>query len=148
MSLSDKKLSEVITSHGDITVHEAWRKGMFDKPEPKKIDMSVCVESRILCLFTKVNPVYGERTQFLALYNMVLNHQVNKGDLLATPYMDGFIHASPTGWDKCPIPEGFMVNVWTDNHSDVEVNYGSGHNGWRDEIIMFEITGIAEGWEL
>lgn len=115
------------------------------KPELKKIDMPVCIESKILCLFTKTSPVYGERVQFLALYSAVLNHQVKKGELYATPYMDGYIHASSTGWDKRPIPEGFDYTWWGMGRNGVSTNKPL--LNWGD-VRMFEITGIAEGWKL
>jgi len=56
------------------------------------------------------------------------------------------IHASPTGWDKCPIPEGFITDIWSRDKFYPDVIYPNAYTWGR--VRMFKITGIAEGYTL
>ena len=122
--------------------------------KPKKIDMSVCIESGVDCeslhlmgnieiwlptgklleikkdeFYTIVSPVEFCRPRF------------------STPN-NPFYHVKPKGWNRCPIPEGFVIRVFgksiseeghiCDNMSDIN---------WSN-ITMFEITGIIGDYQL
>ncbi len=112
------------------------------KPKPKKIDMSVCIESGIDCEFWDNDcPIPIDYT-IAKIKDMEVNYDNCR------PRMNGHIHASPTGWDKCPLPEGFTVIVWD--------RYGHRTN-WAtndcsllkwENVAMFQVAGITKGWEL
>lgn len=114
--------------------------------KPKKINMSVCIESGIDCEFWEDNAA-SMIGQLDNIEEGVLYQDTLMGcHKHCRPRMNGHIHASPTGWDKCPLPEGFIIRVW-----DMALN----DCGMTDylkldwtTLIMFEVTGIAEGYEL
>ena len=117
------------------------------KPKPKKIDMSVCIESGIDCEFSNKPEVDWKLVEISKLL------EVSAGDYMYwLSKTSGFrhcrprfnhIHASPTGWDKCPIPEGFRIKVWT--HCN---DWTQDSDQWDKDIIMIESIGITKGYEL
>jgi len=142
------KLSEAITKLGDIEID-------FDKLESpnyelKKIDMSVCIESGIDCEFTDNERFYNSTISKLTKSNIIYWTEKNKKQ--CRPRMN-HIHASPTGWDKCPIPKGFNIKIYwvTSQYMPLACEefstYYEMERSWSN-IVMFEVTGIAEGWEL
>ena len=146
------KLSEAITKYGDKDICNF--ETMFENCDPfegKKIDMSVCIESGILCEVDSQEPPF-KSTALVKLKGVYPHldtpYEAERGSLWVRgrPAMNGHIHASPTGWDKCPLPEGFVIRVW-----DMALN----DCGMTDylkldwtTLTMFQVTGIAEGYEL
>jgi len=124
------------------------------KPEPKtkRIDMSVCIESGIDCEFScsleqpedvwsygKLKAIDGEDDM------PHLTHDNNWYEH-CRPRMN-HIHACPNGFDKCPLPEGFKIKWWF--NIDGESSESLSHClMWDKNVTMFEVTGIAEGFEL
>ena len=121
------------------------------KPKTKKIDMSVCVESKILCEVDSQEPCFKSTAlvKLKAIHPTIeAKYEAERGSLWlrCRPAMNGHIHAKPKGWYKCPIPEGFIVVAYDNG---VPAGFVSGIDiDWQKGIAMFEITGIAEGWEL
>ncbi len=154
------KLSEAITKYGDVDIWKCpeahhGKAEVIIKPEPKKINMSVCIESGIDCEFwsgeTAVFKVVGKLHSIVSgAYPFRVSTETKDiwNDCMNCRPRMNHIHASPTGWDKYPIPEGFKVNVWTRYNEDVYENADYIHDvNWRS-VTMFEITGIADDYEL
>jgi len=155
----------------DLTNHSEWdliSKALRENEiiKLKKIDMSVCIESGIDCEFSEdgfeqpVENQYYDKTVYCIdkLFNIggresehrhiSMIHGTNNWFEYCRPRMN-HTHSSPTMWDKCPLPEGFIITTWLDGCSEVGVEgqkeYSS--NVWS-RIHMFQVTGIAEGYEL
>jgi hypothetical protein len=51
---------------------------------------------------------------------------------------------------ECPLPEGVMVRVGLrgmDEEHCASEKLSWNHRGWRSDIIWFEVTGLADGYE-
>ncbi len=121
-------------------------------PEPKKIDLSVLISSGIDCEFwdkDKESQVYPIGTLLRIEAGTTTRYIDNLGDSYkhCRPRMNGFIHASPTGWDKCPLPEGFTLKIWNRQMDDRPSTSGSQITFWVN-VTMFQVTGLQEEWEL
>ena len=148
------KLSELIKKVGDIDIDLAalTKSGMTEKP--KKIDMSICIESGIDCEFSDMTETSSSRRYFSKLlhigndsaYGRFFKSGQHQNFLRCRPRMN-HIHASPAGWITCPIPEGFIINYWNTNNTVYTnmITYKEKH--WK-AITMFQITGIQGGWKL
>ena len=146
MKLSEAPMLAVLERLSEIALAKV------EPEEPKRIDMSVCIKSGILCRITVVNPVYGASKSFMAFYNAQIDMRVKEKKYKVEPLMFGHIHASPTGWQSCPIPEGFLLTIyWTTNggvRTDREIGSCDKKVWSYFPITMFQITGIAKGWKL
>lgn len=118
--------------------------------KPKKIDMSVCIKSGVLMEFSDTkefakNAVVGK----LLRVNGTNSYTTTRGNsaLYCRP-MFNHTHAHSNGWNRSPIPDGFVIRVFGkhiseeghifDNMSDIN---------WSN-ITMFEITGIMGEYQL
>ena len=111
--------------------------------------MTVCIESGIDCEFKD-----NDDTDEWHVDKLI---QLEGGKFL-DPRADAWcncrprmnhIHASPTGWDKCPLPEGFVIKFWDCDGTYQETNEPTKLPFWgKNQITMFQVTGIAEGYEL
>lgn len=132
-------------SHGSIIQRAilVWAENLF-KPLVKKINMSVCIESGIDMEFYSC-----EVWKLGRLYAVMADGQYDNGcnEYFGTcrPRMN-HTHASPTGWEQCPIPEGFVVDLYFSDCQNLNVTIHSKID-WQ-HVIMFEVTDIAAGWEL
>lgn len=116
------------------------------KPEPKKIDMSVCIESQIDCEFSDdvFNYAPVRKLKQIDCNGKYISSNINNWKYCRPRFKH--IHASPAGWGKKPFPEGFNFRAWHSLSEAAIVDTWS-ECGNRT-ITMFEITGIAEGYEL
>jgi len=159
MKLTAKdSLCDFMVELGNVTFNEALKELTSDmgkdkdKPELKKIDMSVCIESGIDCEFSfdfDVAVSIGKLAKISD--NGYEDTQVDYFDY-CRPRMN-HIHACPDGFDKCPLPEGFLIKAYyigspTQNGLK-QLSVVSGYKTyiWTN-VIAFEVTGIAEGYEL
>lgn len=120
------------------------------KPEPIKIDMSVCIESGIDCEFAYADGDYGclyGKLAAIADGYFHLNNKTRNTYTGCRPRMN-HIHASPDGWDKSPVPDGFKIVVW-DNYNN-KTNWVIGDSDFLkwENVAMFKVTGIQEGFEI
>ncbi len=148
------KLSVAITKYGDMELPssaESIMKGWTTLPKPKKIDMSVCIESQIDCEFSDL-PL-GDSTYISKLKKLIpelrLGYIDTKQDRRWRNCRPRFnhIHAKPKGWDKCPVPEGFILKIWNKQMDDRPSTSGSQITCWEN-VTMFQVTGLQEEWEL
>ena len=152
-------LSELKKIHGDVDVqvvdindYDIMLCGIR-KPKLKKIDMSVCIESGIDCEFSDLKSDYGHTYigNLLNIISGIEDKYVAKIDNYSycRPRMN-HVHGCPDGFDKCPLPEGFEVRYWwpvgLHNIADSRMIVND-NTQWQD-ITHFEVTGIADGWEL
>lgn len=166
MKLTDKNGTEYDFIEGNQFTARAFGELIKSKPKPKKIDMSVCIESGIDMEFSDCDDFVKSETIDIGKLASIINDKFRpyKSDCDAIyPYCRprmNHIHACPDGFDKCPVPEGFVVNVNYRQPSllvDAEHLLGNGleasrytwnHAGGLTDIIAFEVTGIAEGYTL
>lgn len=125
-------------------------------PKPKKIDMSVCIKSKVDCeFFHDSNSRYYIDTlvEIITKETKKLIYHSTNGRFLnccrprfSTPEKP-YYHASPKGWDKCPIPIGLKFSYWDINNTEFK-NSGKNHLliDWST-VLMFEVTGYAQGYE-
>lgn len=147
MKLTDENGKEYEFEVVDVCLSYKYGRLTPIKPSPKKIDMSVCIESGIDCEFSdkkdftedNISKLYG-----LTTYNSIATFHDgrNKYRNHCRPRFN-HIHASPTGWDKCPIPEGFRIKVWT--HCN---DWTQDSDQWDRDTIMIEVISITKGYEL
>ena len=138
------KLSEAITKFGDVTLYEA--SVLEAEPAmiaPKKIDMTACIESGIDCEFSD-DGCYVMPT----IDKVTCPEDIDADADYVRPRMNGHPHASPTGWDKCPLPEGFKIAVWDSRGSATNWLTNDCSLLVWENVRMFQVTGIAEGYEL
>lgn len=129
------------------------------KPEPKLIDMSVCIESGIDCEFVgndanKDEESFGKLQEYTTVGNTPEYKRINGGYYYACrPRMNGHIHASPDGWNKCPIPEGFVVKYWFIRSDMLKSSTTSTpecpeiQTDWSN-VNMFEVVAVHEDYML
>jgi len=149
------KLSELIKELGDIDI-DLTALTKLDTPERpispelKKIDMSACIESGIDCEFAMDGKKDVTTIRSLRSINLELKlpyiDDLYREWKYCRPRMNGHIHVSPDGWDKCPIPDGFIIQYWDKVGNSIECI--TVNNEWSKDIIMFQITCIAEGYTL
>jgi len=159
------KLSEYITKHGDFTLPKIneydvigrlraigmTQYGTKPKPEPKKIDMSVAISSGIDC---ESSHLMGDRETWLPCGKLLEINEYQEYYTEEAPARTcrprfNHIHASPVGWQSCPVPEGFIVKTWSYDLHKCWVSTKSNYLelDWS-KVQMFEVTGIQEGWKL
>lgn len=127
------------------------------KPKLKKIDMSVAISSGIDCEFSNGKAFIDGNRPIIRKLSKIGSNEIyfmnDKGNnfSICRPRMN-HIHACPNGFDKCPLPYGFQVKIY---FRDGEYGKYSicddmrwSHESLDGDIIAFEVTGIAEGWEL
>jgi len=147
----ERATTGVESSTSDFILIKPGPKSGFERipPKLKKIDMSVCIESGIDCEF-------GREDKLDSLIIRKLISIDEQGNYITAfdweydfcrPRMN-HIHASPTGWDKCPLPEGFIITIFKDDGSPMSGRESSDKDNAWTVIRMFEITGIADGYEL
>ena len=114
----------------------------------QKIDMAVCIDSGIDCEFLIPNTedkwsmdILREIRDSTSIYGTRRHNGMYE---LCRPRMN-HIHASPTGWETCPLPEGFVIRGYSDGCSFDIPNY---FTNWNEATPMLQVTGIAEGYEL
>ena len=145
------KLTDEDGKHYEFQIIDGNRTGILKEREPKlkKIDMSVCIESGILCDMTDCNlgisPTISSLLEIKNLDGVDYYFSTDGRDFnQCAPLMNGHIHAKPKGWDKCPIPQGFEIKAYTFNN---EILIGDSSKVWDLSINMFEVTGYVEGYE-
>lgn len=147
------KLSEAITKYGDVDIAECLFTKHFSyetteslKQELKKIDMSRCVESGILCSF-------GPQGHIMPL------KVISEGGFQAEkdgakyyeckPLMD-YIYACPNGLDERPLPNGFQIRGYYISSgyacSKIYYDYDDGFD-WK-MVTAFEVIRVGDGYEL
>lgn len=120
-------------------------------PKLQKINMHQCISSKIDMEFSdkkftttyisvgKLNQIQDGVKPFVLSQGHTFNH--------CRPRMN-HIHACPDGFDKCPLPEGFIINLWNNKGGKVWAGNSSGCDRNWGYIIMFEVVGIVDGYEL
>ena len=136
------------------------------KPKKKVVDMSVLIDSGIDCEFSNNGSTWGagklvnidtptpiEREdppkEYLYLKDYIGLH--NRPYRYCRPRMN-HIHAWQGG--ECPLPEGLLVRVYFRNANN-EVGLATDFKDlWYlnaalddNDIIAFEVLGLAEGWQ-
>jgi len=158
MKLSDEKGNEY---EFEIAEETAWGSGVTYgklkpiKPKPKKIDMSVCIESGIDCEFSEYHDFRRDTNSSvgkLSLIDMDSKYpfEFDNGDNCKEHCRPRFnhIHASPTGFVEMPLPEGFEIKAWyRDDEIDVLTTTMYNDMSWGT-VIMFQVTGIQENYTL
>ena len=119
------------------------------KPTKKVIDLSVLIKSGIDCEFW--DDETDQSVYKLTSINCCSYPYEAKGEStrFCRPRMN-HIHA----WDggECPLPEGFVVEVWwRDGTDDIRtINSGNGlywgHNNHASDIIHFKVLRLADGY--
>lgn len=118
----------------------------------QKIDLSVLIKSGIDCEFSHRDDFSGYSSiGLLKSYGDSVTHRYTLSSdekfIYCRPRMN-HIHAWRGG--DCPLPEGFYGFIYLRNGERTPLGKGLRWiqtNGPTD-IIAFEVTGIAEGWEL
>ena len=122
------------------------------KPAKKVIDLSVLIDSQIDCEF------WDDETDQSVYKLLSVNCSeypyatVNESTRFCRPRMN-HIHAWQGG--DCPLPEGFRVKVWfrntlyapeyaPDDYLATSITWC--HVGDLDDIIAFEVLGLADGY--
>lgn len=168
-------LSEAITKYGDIdTISELPHKMDIvdlqclesvarqayelacakEKPELKKIDMSRCIESAIDCEFCDQDEADVRIEKLMSIHGGNFYDPSEHWDY-CHPRMN-HIHACPVGFDESPLPEGFKIKIYRRDGNETKglsvdfatFNQGREYRISKNDIIAFEVTGIADGWEL
>ena len=117
--------------------------------KPKKIDMSVCITSGIDCEFSDYEEFTPKQVWIdtLSPRDSGRHSSTRQSSYrFCRPRMNGHPHASPTGWDTCPLPEGFVIDVYG-KKNDMKGVKNMDSVQWKS-VRMFQVTGIAEGFEL
>ena len=126
-------------------VEEIARIGQeISKSHCKVIDMSPMIESGLLC------NMGGDKKSACARRLISINNNepfryvdhVTPGAYWekCTPLFNHW-YASPTGWDKCPIPEGFEIEYLdVDSGIDISKSYKPWYNYDWNDVRIFRIT--------
>ena len=137
----------------DFQVIDGGRTGIL-KEVLKKIDMSVCIESGIDCEFWDAHDAEEEYVISKLLnidirreYLREIMHEGTQSYCQSCRPRMNHINASPSGWDTCPLPEGFVITLWGREGSEPLTALNYFKVGWHD-ITMFQVTGTAEGYIL
>ena len=129
-------------------VEEIARIGQeISKSHCKVIDMSPMIESGLLCEFSdRLLPILSnDRLKTASLLTEIIaasGFSNKNGDVWArcTPLYNHW-YASPTGWDKCPIPEGFEIEYLdVDSGIDISKSYKPWYNYDWNDVRIFRIT--------
>lgn len=111
------------------------------KPQPKKIDMSVCIESGVDCEFFNCSKINAKIDYLKHLEELEDWEEIRVRQ-------DHWIYNE---WDKCPIPEGLEIIIKLQNgDTDTTTQYMSAYY-WDKTIlgiqtIAFKVIGAAEGY--
>ena len=111
------------------------------KSQRKVIDMSPMIGSGLLCSFSDPLIVSNNCiSQLTGFYGLYVNGD-GKAWKICTPLLNHW-YASPEGWDKCPIPEGFEIEYLKDDNGYASRTSGS-YQLWNTYswigVIMFRI---------
>lgn len=139
------KLKELYSNHGIET-------------KPQVIDLSVLIESGIDCEFAddlddpveigKISEIKDAEFAYLT----TKCESVVREWKYCRPRMNYWHHN--TGFDKCPIPEGFKVDVrfangiLVTNMDEYKKHRWSIHDFGPGDIIGFKIIGVADGYRM
>ena len=122
---------------------DVWR----IKPTKKVIDLSVLIGSQIDCEFS-LNGEFWYVDKLSQILREGYSGKVYAEWKYCRPRMN---HKHAWQGGECPLPEGFMVNVWFRNnqyqpneHLSASVRWE--HDGDLDDIIAFEVLGLADGY--
>ncbi|MFT5518608.1 MAG: hypothetical protein ACI9RI_000874 [Oceanospirillaceae bacterium] len=146
---------------GLVALNKAWDEEIQNalsagilKPTKKVIDLSVLIDSQIDCEFK-----YGGSLTPKSWFIDKLTEIHNEANTYK-PSLQGYTtYCRPRmnhkhAWDggNCPLPEGFVVEVWwRDGSDDVRtINRGNGlywgHNNHASDIIHFKVLRVADGY--
>ena len=135
---------------------DVWR----IKPTKKVIDLSVLIESGVLCVFFDPSTPSSATGKLKEIRGSayVSDNRVSSGKHVSSrackPLMN-HIHAWQGG--ECPVPEGFVVKVWYRHGISSICSHVKEHNKatnlrWTSDsfetadIIAFEVLGLADGY--
>ena len=150
MKLTDENGKEYKFTESQGTLNMGWLEPV--KPELKKIDMSRCIESGIDMEFDLSGSTPIRISKLSSIDSSAFPFNFDSDDSCSEtcrPRMN-HIHACIDGFDKCPLPDGFKIKVYLrdgDTIGNDEITSWI-HHGFAGDIIAFEVTGIADGWEL
>jgi hypothetical protein len=126
------------------------------KPTKKVIDLSVLIESEVLCVFfdqSTPSSATGKLKKIRGSAAYVSNNRDSSGMPVSSrackPLMN---HKHAWQGGECPLPEGFRVKVWYRDGSIVTAAYTDKFKlRWsceavNSDIIHFEILGLADGY--
>jgi len=127
-----------------------------DEPTLKPVDLSVLIKSSIDCEFSthKDFPTIQIMINKLESFSPETRYVHNGWNApFCRPRMTPFIHASPNGFDSCPLPDGLEVIVWWDlellrtssTSEETPISRPGLSNLWKN-IIAFEVLGLADGF--
>jgi hypothetical protein len=124
-----------------------------DKPMLKPVDLSVLIVSGIDCEFsTNINFTPGtimvNKLESFSPETRYVHSGWNAP--YCRPRMTPFIHASPNGFDSCPLPEGLKIKIYFRDGKASTVYILRDHRTFRfdsdHDIIAFEVLGLADGF--
>ena len=124
---------------------EIWR----IKPKKKVVDLSVLVASQIDCEFRD----HGGDDGSWHIYKLnVVSEDGYQADYYVwdecQPRMN---HVHYWGGGECPLPEGIVVRLYFRDEVPIDDEIHEGYNwvhcGTSNDIIGFEVLGLADGWE-
>lgn len=122
------------------------------KPKKKVVDLSVLIKSGIDCTFWDDEEEYSEtrKLSHILYGSTYVDHQDTIWEAVR-PRMN-HVHAWQGG--ECPLPEGLLVRVYFRNANNKVGLATDFKDLWYlnaalddNDIIAFEVLGLAEGWQ-
>lgn len=154
---------KLVAQHNDYDYLASWKADGQDfyvyaerKNKRKSVDLSVLIDSGIDCEFGEANCYIKAGLENIITYGdgKVAYQARDLGNRYSKcrPRMN-HIHAWQGG--ECPLPEGFIVDVWyrdIDDETDSDTGRGLAtqmqwaHEHYGNDIIAFEVIGLADGY--
>jgi hypothetical protein len=142
-----------ITAAGGPNLHSLTKEWRI-KPAKKVIDLSVLIDSQIDCEFqssSSMSWAIGKLRYHVSCSKKPMYHMLwdSQGFTKCQPRMN---HKHAWQGGECPLPEGFVVEVWwRDGRSDVRpINSRNGlywkHDNHASDIIHFKVLRVADGY--
>ena len=149
-----KDFSNYICECANIDAAELFEEWYAEKNKPAKkvIDLSVLIDSQIDCEFynrgntsyiAKLETIIPSRDDGAFVY-------INDKGLYWDRCQPRMNHKHAWQGDKCPLPEGFMVNAWmrgaktTESRLCTDLRWN--HTGGLMDIMYFEVLRVADGY--
>jgi hypothetical protein len=124
------------------------------KPAQKVIDLSVLIESEVLCVFfdpSTPSSATGKLKKIRGSAAYVSNNRDSSGMPVSSRACEPLMN-HPHAWQggECPLPEGFIVRVWmrgvntSSQHMATDLTWT--HTCGSCDIIHFEVIRVADGY--
>ena len=129
---------------------DVWR----IKPTHKVIDLSVLIESGVLCVFfypSTPSRATGKLKEIRGSAYVSDNRDSSGRPIISRACSPLRNHKHAWQGGECPLPEGFRVKVWVRGDRNAKLlgyvaNWNHSTTNQYDDIIAFEVLGLADGY--